>query len=227
MRALTAQELTDILWQKPDRITAGILEKRSVFEKLKDEQLTWKMTSDTRNGSPGALAKLKHKLLLHFEACAKVTPHPRALKKAALELKALGFSNEQIKEIKDACYRFTLTYCEPDAPLKNVFKQDYPGYNYDWCDNAFLGAALVPSYNSFNLNTNIAGEERDKAYKAWLASALNPALTKNSIFTPTREEQAYDLFKKYLPDYIDRWPDGKNLFLAPAHPRKPYKKLCP
>lgn len=224
MRALTTTELADILFQKPDRITAGILQQRSPVEKLRDNALTWQEKRSLRPVNPGKMEQLKKKLLLHFEAEAKVaSQHPRSLKQAALELKALGFSNKQIEEIKSCCYRFTTSYCEPNEPLGNILHKDYPGHTYAWCDDAFLGAALVPWNGSSTFNSS---EDAFTTLDQFKKDKYDPAQTKNTMFTPEWEEQAYALFQEYVAEYVAKL-GGASLFLMPAKPHQRYKTICP
>jgi hypothetical protein len=225
MRALTSTELADILFQKPDRITAGILNQRSPAEKLRDNVFTYQKERSLSPINPGKMEQLRKKLLLHFEAEARVSSeHPRSLKHAVLELKALGFSNQQIEDIKTCCYRFTLGNFHDDAPLRDPLHNDNPGYRYAWCDDAFLGAALVPWSGSTSFKST---EDNFAVLDQYKKDRHNPAQTKNTMFTPEREAEAYSLFQEHVASYVDSGWKGSSDLLMPAKPHQRYKAICP
>lgn len=226
MQELTVTQLVDILFQKPDRITKDVLSQRSAFQKVRDKVLTYDQGTSPRNAHPGTLEKLKHKLLLHFESCATVSPHERSLKNAALELKALGFSNPQVEEIKHLCHRFVLEYFEPGRVLEDVLKIDHPGYFYAWCDDAFFGAALAPDTGVGNSTTKVTKKDFLEATEQREKNMHNPILTKNSAFSTAREEQAYPLFQEYIVRNWDVYQGGNSaFFLKPFRPTQICKDI--
>jgi hypothetical protein len=117
--SFTTQEIVDILIQKPDRKTAGLLDHLSAFERIENTSLISYRHSkyadflvDVHRNANSPLP-IKAKLFMVFEKEAKAwcasandevqiqeskegRDHPRSLKQALLELKAAGFSHRQI-----------------------------------------------------------------------------------------------------------------------------------
>lgn len=205
MRALTTDELADILLQTPNRITAGILDDRSLVERCQDKvfQHDDKRVFRHADRDRGPLEKLGRKLFIYFEAGSKVkTEHPRSLKRAIFELKALGFTHRQIEQIKSCCYGFAQARVTPETPLGKALLKGHPDYGYDWCDDAFLGAAAVQT----------------KGFDSQTIS--------NTLYAPAREKQVWEEFHEHVAEYATA---GflKTSILMPEAPRKRYARLCP
>lgn len=142
MAKLTVDQLADILFQNENRITAGILKQRSAFTRMKDDILCRTRTNIT---DMTRLDYFKSKLLLEFDASIKVEEeHPRSLKKAMLELKNIGYSNEQIYEIRDKLVRrFLVRSADCNTPVTKILETRFPkGACFAFNDNAFLTTAM-------------------------------------------------------------------------------------
>lgn len=215
---LTPVQLADIVLQVPDRVTAGVLERCGVWERWRDEALT----RDYDEGQAPARGGWRRRLLTHFDAAVKVAAeHPRSLRRACMELKALGFANAQIDEIRQMAYRFILMQCEPGYILHEQNKQDFPGRSHWWCDRAFLGAALLgPAVKSRPAKT-IA--EMEAQVHADEALKKNAAANRNSIVADARMAAVEGAFRDWVAEYVAR-PRPVSL-LAPAAPRRHFAAL--
>ncbi|MAH04879.1 MAG: hypothetical protein CL561_04935 [Alphaproteobacteria bacterium] len=201
---LTADQLIDILLQAEERVTAGALDKRSMFQKLSDSVFSYKRKEMVDYG-PNSLQSLKRSLMIEFDEAAKVvTEHPKSLKKAILELKTLGYSNKQIHDITSDVKRFALSYLYDNNPVKTAVKKDYPNYYFTWNDESFLGTALQ----------ELPGEFDEPRYHLSLNEVDN-ATTHNTAFTSSNQALAESYFRDYYKATIARHPE----YLTPEKPK--------
>lgn len=109
---LTPQQVTDVILQKPYRITAGILEQRNRLQKFRDRKMAVRNVGmKTRNY--GSKKTVKHTYSDHpianyfltirrpfinpyFESATLKFPHKRSLKNALDELRYIGYTNDQL-----------------------------------------------------------------------------------------------------------------------------------
>lgn len=198
MTALTARQMADILFQRPGRSTENILEKRSLWERGRDYWVSWNDTDRASyDGLYGSWQKVRPRLFLEFSNVALVKEeHPRSFRRAMLELKALGFSNAQVAEIKADFQRYTMCMQEYDTPLSRQLKKDFPTKVPVFCDAAFLG--------------NAAYEGKDVGYEEMIRQ--NPA---NTRMTKEGEELAYNDFLGKLEYAAQAHPE----WFTPARPK--------
>lgn len=198
MTALTARQLADILFQRPGRDTENILEKRSLWERGRDYWATWNDTDKARHdGLYGSWQKMRPRLFLEFSNVALVKEeHPRSFRKAMLELKALGFSNAQVAEIKGEFMGYTMCMQEHPTPLSRQLKKDFPTKVPVFCDAAFMG--------------NAAYEGRGVDYETMIKQAPD-----NTMMSAESEELAYNEFLRRLEYAAKTHPE----FFTPAAPK--------
>lgn len=107
-RTLTAKEITDIIFQKPERITAGILDRISLFERLENAAIRRERPIDRypyrATEFDDYKIKPQQRLQLTFNGFAKHQGdnHPQSFVQAKKELKAIGLSHKQILFIFDS-----------------------------------------------------------------------------------------------------------------------------
>jgi hypothetical protein len=157
---LTALQMTEIFFQHPERISKNVLEKRTALARLRDKFFYLAKSGHTELWQ-GKLCKdwfLSLRRTDHFN----LDPHPRNLDAASFELKALGFSNTQIDQLKLELYRFILTNSQHSTWYKESIM---PHESFQFDDRCFLGCA------SYSI-------ENEKAVG-------------NSIFQPNKEEVVF------------------------------------
>jgi len=214
---LTVKQLVDIIFQRPERITNGILDKRSIREKLRDKFLVHTERSMNRSSDSNPWESLRDKACMFFEGVAKVAEeHPRSLKKAAYELKALGFSNEKITKLKEIVYQFTL---ESKTDLDQILMKDYPDSLREFCDDAFLGIALLGGISKRpQWKTR---EELEQQVDEYDEAKMDTQANKNMMFSPESEALAYQYFMKWAREYVASVLG--TAILIPDHPHKNYE----
>ena len=203
--ALTADQLINILFQTDDRITAGVLERQNPLSKWVSSVFTSETKADAnyKSGFKGYLQDLKRKLTLEFNAAVKIEhEHPRSLRKALQELKTLGYSNKQLHDIKVDVVRFTLCHLDFDGEIRRLADKRHPHTLSEWCDKAFLGAALL----EFDGPAGKYGRTREE---------LDNAPAHNSIYTEDDYDAVYPIFKKSYMEKIARHPE----YLSPEKPK--------
>lgn len=162
MRALHPKEVADIVFQTPRRLTNGVLERLSFLERAENHYMTRSKPSsyanfqnDAHMGPDAPLpAYARISMIFNEEVSPGHTPaeqtpeHPRALKKAMLELKAIGFSHQQIYHITRRAraipnWMFSndhvTTYRGRIAKLANTESENIAMYTND---NGFLGTQI-------------------------------------------------------------------------------------
>jgi len=187
---ITPEQLRDILMQRPERITNGILEKRPLLMQARDRVMRWNDKSFSSSNDP--IEKMRDRLFLVFDAVVKIDEeHPRSLKKAKLELKALGFSNEQVDRLGQMAIQTTINvfyrnFFSDDKEINTIadqVRENYPGYSYFWNDDAFLGTGiLITEYvgDEGSLYGSVSNSELKE--KGWP--------THNSAFLSEEQEQS-------------------------------------
>jgi len=149
MAALTVTEMTDILFQRSSRITAGLLESQSWTEKLSDIFLT----ASSGHLEKGRFLQLtaRNKIVFYDNTYQKSKvheEHPQSFRKALLELKAHGFSIPQVNAINDSIsLKFWFTAYDEMRKctllLPKLIERDYPGTSQMAASKAFLGMSFV------------------------------------------------------------------------------------
>lgn len=196
-QTITARQMADILFQRPGRVTEGVLEKRGLWEKTRDYWVTWNDTDRvSHEGLYGSWQKMRPRLFLEFSNVALVKEeHPRSLRKAMLELKALGFSNQQVAGIKLEFQRFIMSMQEYDTPLSRQLNKDFPTKVPVFCDTAFLGNAAYERSHGLDYktmktqapaNTLMTAESEELAYNDFFRMFESMAQTRPELFTPAR-----------------------------------------
>ena len=197
---LTPEQMVDILFQRDNRITKGVLERRSFAEKARDA--VFNLQGEYWNKSSGSLAGIRSSLVLEFEKyanCPVNEEHPRSHRKAMLELKALGFSTAQVNQISRIMYRtiwFSAFYDMSRAP---------GGYGYEICQNH---PGLVVGFNSRAFLGVCAF--RHPGNKA----TFRPV---NNLTNSRTEQLTYDFYLKVLEN-----KDHYGISLNPQAPRPGY-----
>lgn len=202
---LTTEQLTKILFQADDRITKDILSQQSRFDRWTNDLLSSRNGEiDHVSGAKGYLQRLQRKLTLVFTEEAKLDKaHPRSLANAMRELRALGYSNEQIFEIRDDAARFTLSGFQHTKLLPEMARRVTPNYGLRYNDDAFLGTMLIALPEG--------KDERDIDEKD-----LNSYLTYNTAFLEKDLDELYPLFRNNIASRISHKPD----YLVPKNPQK-------
>lgn len=202
---LTADQLIDILFQTDNRITANALDKQSPVSKWISNLFTTTNNTDTdhKNGFKGYIQNLKRSLTLEFNASAKIEhEHPRSLRKALLELKTLGYSNQQLYNIKEDVLRFTLVHLDFDGEVRRLADKRHPYTLSEWCDKAFLGAASI----------EFKGQAKS-GYRTM--DEIKNAPAHNSVFSEDDYDAVYPIFKESYTAKISRHPE----YLVPEKPK--------
>jgi hypothetical protein len=165
MRIFTAKELTDVLFQKPDRITARVLDQCGVKERIlspilgNNRKPASKYINSALNNPHNSIS-LKGRLFLHFNTCSKLkftrkdkTKDKRSLFNAMRELQAIGFSNKQIYFLSNTgtnpawltfdrsqnnLFAQTSTLWEMDVRLKYNLSDAYNGDRVVLLDDRFF-----------------------------------------------------------------------------------------
>jgi len=200
---LTTDQLADILFQRPGRVTEGILEERSAFEKLSD-RLIWEDHRLSRPYKENPIRRWAAKHMLVFDEHAQAKENPRSLRHAILELKALGFSYEQLNKFRYLSKQFMLGL-DPSPILEKTKK--YFGerekmiwekgsldsyWSYSWSDKSVLGAAIICVEND------------------------QKRVVSTHFFPGELEEEAYALLKENIRVRHERQPDKVPLIPACA-----------
>lgn len=188
---LTPDQLLDIIFQKDNRITKGILDHRNPLQKLSDQILTYRDT-DMSIHYGSMKERIKGLCFVFNQTVGNIVEHPRSLRKAKMELKALGFSKEQIKGISRLVSGFNY------SDYNRLHSKD-EGEALVADDRAFLGLAVLPHSG-----------ERQVGYSKEFD--LNP-LAANTAYSVSVEDELYDQAKLYLDeDYMKQYGTG----LSPA-----------
>lgn len=199
MTALSARQMADILFQRPGRVTEGILEKRSLWERARDYWLSWNDGLQTRGQWVDEWHNRRRSsgLFLEFTRVSHVKEeHPRSLKKALLELKALGFSNIQAMAAKESLQALLGGLTEQDSfdiPVR--MKKEFPGMVWHYSDGAFLGLGAFDAKNikAKAGNTILTTEMEEELYELFIKTLTSEQATNPQLFTPqrTRSETIY------------------------------------
>ncbi len=204
---LTPQQITDIILQKPYRITAGILEQRNRLQKLRDTKTAKRnvglveRAKYTRKGSKrytelvysdndfmNAVLKLQTPFVIPYvEHGTLEEPHERSLKNALDELRYLGYSNDQIKDIGHITYGFL------------AVRTDYGGLSYinpDKEDRSYLGTC-----DAFAGIGYFYGAEGRKQM-AYNNGVFSPVVGAREFNTVSASPEAFNRFEKELNDFL-------------------------
>lgn len=208
-RSLTPAQMADILMQSPGRLTAGVLEQRTSYERFRDDHLLF---INERPFPRDFLTRVRGRLSLEFNRqCYVRHPHERSLADAARELRMIGFSHNQIRALKDSVYEF----CAGPArrgDLGRLVNEKFPDLKTGTCDDAFLGTAVKDNddINDFFyrlLDLRVPVHPREGVF--------------NSMFPRNAEPLARDALISHMESLNLKNPD---LFL-PAHNVKRYNSL--
>lgn len=214
MKKLTFEQLADIVFQRPGRVTEGVLEVRSMSARLRDRVMRFDNTGmGYDEGAP--LYRLRRKLMLEFNRCAPVKePHPRAYENAKLELKAIGFSNAQIKKIDYCLSVFRINEFEGGRRgYAAMAKTPYSGLTET--DSAFIGLARI--HERPVEISQIKGRARIDAEIAFSSDPLN--IDNSVIENQAMEDRAH-------ADFITALKDGQKAFGITLAPEKPNKRFA-
>ena len=157
---LTHAQIADIIFQRPGRITEGILEQRSLWERGRDYWGTWNNTDRySYGGFYGSWQEKRRRLFLEFNDLAALKEEsPQSLRRAMMELKCVGYSNEQIHEIRHAVLAMAMQYMDN---LAGPLEDDLKAYNRDYIlkhtDAAFLGTGRFKK-EALNEKFEISGQ---------------------------------------------------------------------
>ncbi len=215
---LTISQLADIIFQKPDRVTAGILSRRGALQGWMDDHLVYR-----HQALVSEMGGLKQSLCAQWmRATDSDVPlaeeHPQSLSKAARELKALGFSNRQIDKIRICVHVFAANIDAIDPYLYQMIKNETGDYGRMYNDKAFLGIAgtpcIVRPYKTpAEFKAHMAEQDRLRA---------DAANNRNTVFPAGLYDALYSLFKGHLEGTVE---GQKEFFLKPEKPRQAFKVL--
>jgi hypothetical protein len=194
-KGLLSEEFAKIIFQRDDRITKDALSQRSDWAKLRDNVMVYHHRSGC-SSPDSSIEKLRKQLFIEFEETVKVKEaHPKALINAAKELKTLGFTNEQVNEIKDEVAQFILnTLLTRYTGLEwiKLTEQAHPNFITAWNDDSFLGTAFYCS---------------DKKVSGCHTMSQDGQQFKNNILTEQTEPLAYGHFVKHMDEALKTKPD--------------------
>lgn len=141
---LTQKQLTDILFQTDDRITKGILDNGYLGNKISDKYLSFKITEK------GLFDYGKGVLCQAFgRARTSDQEHPRSLRKALLELKALGYSQDQLIAIHEKARVILFTALDYPTSINKMIRQHCPNTMLCFNEKAFLGMSVVDNTEGY------------------------------------------------------------------------------
>jgi len=185
---LTKDQLLDIILQTDDRVSKNILACRSAEQAFLDEHLVY-----NESGTMIYVGSLKEKfksLFYIFNQEAKhIKEHPRSLKNAKLELKALGFSKQQVSDIWHRVQNFNFSDHNGILPgIENSF------YVHD--DRAVLGIAILPAKDGTLAGIPVKEPDFD-------------AEAENNCYPEANEDEIRKRLSAHIPEHAD--------FLNPAY----------
>lgn len=188
MRSLTAKEITDIIFQKPDRITAGVLDRLGFFKKCEMALARPKRQFEIAAYAPSSWDDYKFpltsRLQLTFEqwsGAKKIENKDNSLLNAKKELKALGLSHKQIGFIfarLDTLRTEMIELQKSQLECRGMFFED---------DHAFLGMRLQRR----NKDSTFSGEAVI-FYEAY----------------PEFAESLYSIFQAHFTEEIENFPQA-------------------
>lgn len=165
-KTISQRQMADILFQRPGRVTEGILEKRGLWERSRDYWGTWNNADRASYGGLyGAWQEKRRNLFLEFNNMAVMREEsPQSMRRAMMELKCAGFSNEQIHEIRHSVIAMAMQYLDH---LHGPLKDEQVAYNRDHMmihtDAAFLSLGRVRK-DALNETFNVSGQPDEGRY---------------------------------------------------------------
>lgn len=158
---LSPDELIDVLFQKPGRVTQDLLDKRNPLQTMRDSIMTYSSETgyvEDYIGKGPIQSGLDSLMLPFFRGVSMAQHHPQALINGMRELRYVGYTTQQIRAIRRCLvgHITTLLFDSKDPLSQKLYKTNLVGQGEDkradffFNDGAHLGVGCRTEYKGFN-----------------------------------------------------------------------------